>query len=189
MPPGRRQAFVWLDGEGSCGNVPPAHSLCGAFSSFAPGAATILPEKDRAPEPRDLHAGDSRLRESDGRAGLEPIFTGALRREFLLRSRIRLVPRREAEAVFLGRITRLSTSSVAHRKSQDTILTRLTVTLDVRCVDNRTQKVLWQDRSLTYYQDYIQDSDPWCPSKPPGALETAARDLAVRIHDRFLSRF
>jgi hypothetical protein len=50
--------------------------------------------------------------------------------------------------------------------------------------------VLWQDRSLTYYQDYIQDSDPLVSfQNRREALETAARDLAVRIHDRFLSRF
>ncbi len=122
--------------------------------------------------------------------GLEPIFTGALRREFMLRSEIRVVPRREADAVFLGRIVRLTTSDVAHRESQNTTLTRLLVTLDIRCVDQRSGAVIWQDRSLTYYQDYLQDVDPLIGfQNRREALRRIARDLAVRIHDRFLSRF
>jgi len=164
--------------------------LCVALFLLCAGCGYHFAGEGQGPEPGISTLAIPVFENLTAEPGLEPIFTGALRREFLLRSRIRLVPRRQAEAVFLGRITRLSTSSVAHRKSQDTILTRLTVTLDVRCVDNRTQKVLWQDRSLTYYQDYIQDSDPLVSfQNRREALETAARDLAVRIHDRFLSRF
>lgn len=144
----------------------------------------------RGPEPGITSVAIPVFENLTAEPGLEPIFTGALRREFLLRSRIKLVPRRQADAVFLGRITRLSTSSVAHRQSQDTTLTRLAVTVDVRCVDERTQTVLWQARSLTYFQDYLQDSDPLVSfQNRQEALETAAKDLAVRIHDRFLSRF
>ncbi len=122
--------------------------------------------------------------------GIEAIFTGALRQEFLTKSRLRLVSESEADAVFIGQIRRLSTTDVAHRKAQDTVLTRLTVTLDVRCVDRKTGTILWQDRALTYFEDYLQNMDAMVAfQNRQEALKRAAKETAARIFDRFMSRF
>lgn len=122
--------------------------------------------------------------------GIEAIFTGALRQEFLMKSRLRVVPESQADAVFVGQIRRLSTTDVAHRKAQDTVLTRLTVTLDVRCVDRETGTILWQDRALTYFEDYQQNPDSMVAfQNRQEALKRAAKETAARIFDRFMSRF
>ena len=71
-----------------------------------------------------------------------------------------MVPLEQAEAIFRGRITGISTSAVAHREAEETIQTRLYVTLEIRCVDVRDGKVLWQDPQFTYYQTFIQNVDP-----------------------------
>ncbi|ROQ91089.1 LPS assembly lipoprotein LptE [Desulfosoma caldarium] len=122
--------------------------------------------------------------------GIEAVFTGALRQEFLTKSRLRVVPESEADAVFIGQIRRLSTIAVAHREAQDTVLTRLTVTLDVRCVDRETGKILWQDRALTYFEDYVQNPQAIVSfQNRQGALQRAAKETAARIFDRFMSQF
>lgn len=122
--------------------------------------------------------------------GIEAVFTGALRQEFLTKSRLRVVPESQADAVFIGQIRRLSTTDVAHRKAQDTVLTRLTVTLDVRCVDRETGKILWQDRALTYFEDYLQNPQAIVSfQNRQEALQRAARETAARIFDRFMSQF
>lgn len=122
--------------------------------------------------------------------GIEAVFTGALRQEFLMKSRLQVVPEPQADAVFIGQIRRLTTTDVAHRKAQETALTRLTVTLDVRCVDRATGTILWQDRSLTFFEDYRQNPDAMMAFESrQEALRRAARETAARIFDRFMSRF
>jgi hypothetical protein len=123
-------------------------------------------------------------------AELETIFAGALRHEFILRSPYQLVTVEQAEAVFRGRITKLFTTELAHIGPEETIETRIYVTVDIRCQDTKTGASLWQDNSLTYYGKYLQDPDPIISyQNRRRALAIIARDIAVRIHDRFLSNF
>lgn len=118
------------------------------------------------------------------------IFAGALRREFITRGALEVVSLEQAEAVFRGRITNISTSAVAHREAEDTIQTRLYVTLEIRCVDTRDGKVLWQDPQFTYYQVMLQNVNPTVSfDTRRETLEFLAQEMSVRIHDRFLSNF
>jgi hypothetical protein len=121
---------------------------------------------------------------------LGSIFAGALRREFITKGALQVVPLDQAEAVFRGRITSISTAAVAHREAEDTIQTRLYVTLEIRCVDTRDGKVLWQDPQFTYYQVMIQSSEPNVNfDNRRDTLDYLAREMSIRIHDRFLSNF
>lgn len=132
---------------------------------------------------------------------LGSLFAGALRQEFLQKGPMQVVPSENADAVFWGRITDIYTTSVAHREfdtrfdTRVTLETRLYVTLDIRCQDVKTGTVLWQDPRFTYYRVYRQSSDPENPDPIVGyesrrsALAFLAREMAVRIHDRFLSNF
>lgn len=118
------------------------------------------------------------------------IFASALRREFITRGSLQVVPLEQAEAVFRGRITNISTSAVAHREAEETIQTRLYVTLEIRCVDTRDGKVLWQDPQFTYYQVMLQYADPNVSfDNRHETLDYLAREMSIRIHDRFLSNF
>lgn len=121
---------------------------------------------------------------------LGALFAGALRGEFLARGRMEVVPVEHAEAVFRGRITSINATAVAHRNADDTIQARLYITLDIRCEDARTGQVLWQDPGFTYYKVFIQNPVPMVTfDNRRGALDYLAREMAVRIHDRFLTSF
>ena len=121
---------------------------------------------------------------------LGSIFAGALRKAFITKGQLQVVPMDQAEAIFRGRITNIYSTAVAHREAEDTIQNRLYVTLDIRCVDARDGKVLWQDPQFTYYQVYLQNVDPNVSfTDRSAALDFLARQMAIRIHDRFLSNF
>lgn len=123
--------------------------------------------------------------------GLEARFASALRREFILRSQLQVVPEDEAEAILRGRIINIYTSRVAQRKAEETIETRLFITLDIRCVDVETGRVIWQDPNYTYYRTYSESSsDPVVLfENRRNAEEFLAEQMSIRIHDRFLANF
>jgi hypothetical protein len=121
---------------------------------------------------------------------LGSIFTGALRREFITKGHLQVVPMDQAEAIFRGRVTTIYSSAVAHREAEETIQNRLYVTLEIRCVDAHDGKVLWQDPQFTYYQVYLQNVDPNISfANRRVALDYLAQQMSIRIHDRFLSNF
>ncbi len=121
---------------------------------------------------------------------LGSIFAGALRRQFITKGQLQVVPVDQAEAVFRGRITTIYSSAVAHREAEETIQSRLYVTLEIRCVDSRDGKVLWQDPQFTYHQVFLQNADPNISfDNRRATLDYLAREMSVRIHDRFLSNF
>lgn len=121
---------------------------------------------------------------------LESIFAGALRREFMMKGRIQVVPEDQAGAVFRGKLTSIFTSELAHRSVEETIESRVYVTLNISCHDTRTKDIVWQDNQFTFYEEYFQNDDPIIAyENRRRALEMIAQEMAVRIHDRFLSRF
>jgi outer membrane lipopolysaccharide assembly protein LptE/RlpB len=123
---------------------------------------------------------------------LGALFAGALRSEFMQKGDgdIRVVPTEEAEAIFHGRIKDIYTSAAAHHDARQTIESRLYVTLEVKCVDIRTGNTLWQDSDFRYYRVFLQNLDPMIAfENRREALNFLAREMAIRIHDRFLSNF
>jgi hypothetical protein len=67
--------------------------------------------------------------------------------------------------------------------------------MNIRCVDPHSGTVLWQDPNFTYFKVFRQVTDPNQPNAMVAfenrreALEFLAREMATRIHDRFLSNF
>ena len=123
-------------------------------------------------------------------AGLETLFAGALRHQFLLRGSFQVVSNKEAEAVFHGRIIRIETMDLAHRTELETIVSRLFITLDIRCMDAKTGAVLWQDNNLIQYSNFLQDTNAITAYENRRRAEAViARKVAERVHDRFVSNF
>ncbi len=132
---------------------------------------------------------------------LGAVFASELRRQFMERGPMRVVPVEAADAVIKGRVIDIHAQAVAHRDFQKRFETRLTVesrlyvTVDVRCEDTAKGKVLWRDPHMVYYQVYRQNPDLKSPDPIVNfdsrqlALEGIAREIAIRIHDRLLSNF
>jgi hypothetical protein len=123
--------------------------------------------------------------------GLEALYASALRKEFILRSRLQVVPLEQAQAVMRGRIININTSRVAQRQVEQTIETRLFVTVAVRVEDVETGRIIWQDPYYTYYRTYSEaSSDPVVLfENRRQAEEFLAEQMSIRIHDRFLANF
>ena len=123
--------------------------------------------------------------------GLEALFASALRREFILRSQLQVVPIEKAQAIMRGRIVNIWTSRVAQKQVQETVQTRLFITVDIRCEDTQSGKVIWQYPGYTYYRTYSEaSSDPVVLfENRRSAEEFLAQEMSIRIHDRFLANF
>jgi outer membrane lipopolysaccharide assembly protein LptE/RlpB len=123
--------------------------------------------------------------------GLEALYAASLRREFILRSRLQVVSLEEAQAILRGRILNINTARVAQRQVEQTIETRLFVTIAVRVEDVETGKIIWQDPHYTYHRTYSEaSSDPVVLfENRRRAEEFLAEQMSIRIHDRFLANF
>jgi hypothetical protein len=128
------------------------------------------------------------------------LFAGALREEFMRKGTMRVVPVEEAEAVFRGTITGISIAPIAHHavsavSNRLTVENRLYITLNIRCEDKKSHKILWQDPAFRYFKVYEVNDNPLQPDPITGfenredALRFLAVEMSRRIHDRFLSNF
>ena len=128
------------------------------------------------------------------------IFAGALRQEFIRKGTMKVVPIEDAEAVFKVTIKHIGIQAVAHNpvslvSNRITVENRLFVTLDIRCEEKTSHKVLWADPSFRYFKVYQVSNNTLQPDpitgfeNRQGALSFLADEMATRIHDRFLSNF
>jgi hypothetical protein len=128
------------------------------------------------------------------------IFAGALRQEFIRKGNMQVVPVEGAQAVFRGTVKTIRIASVAHNpvevaSQRVTVENRLFITLDIRCEEKESRKVLWRDPNFTYSTVYATSLNPLQPDPVldfdyrRAAVNTLAQDMAIRIHDRFLSNF
>jgi len=129
------------------------------------------------------------------------IFAGALRQEFMRKGNMKVVPVEQAEAVFKATVKNIEMQEVAHEPvanvvaNRVTVESRLIVTLDIRCEDKVTHKVLWSDPAFRYFKVYQVEDNPLQPNPITGfefreaALGYLASEMSIRIHDRFLSNF
>ena len=129
------------------------------------------------------------------------IFAGALRQEFMRKGNMKIVPVEEAEAVFKATVKTIDIQAVAHLpvttvvSNQVTVESRLNVSMDIRCEDKVSHKVLWADTAFRYFKVFQVEDNPLQPNPITGfenrqaALGYIAREMAIRIHDRFLSNF
>jgi len=133
--------------------------------------------------------------------GFEADFTRVIRDEFISHARVPLVPEETAENVIVGRIHDVRTDALTFDSRDFTVsgevttyeVTRsrnLKVTLDVRLVDKRQGKVIWQDRNMTESVSFAVDADPFVTRYSQKlALERIARRVAKKIYLKTMERF
>jgi hypothetical protein len=127
------------------------------------------------------------------------IFAGALRERFMHAGTMKVVPVEDAQAVFKGTVKSIAIQAIAHHpvnvvSNRYTVENRLFITLDIRCEEKETHKVLWSDPAFSYSKVY-QIDNPQEPDPITGfenrqaAIKYLAEEMSTRIHDRFLSNF
>ncbi len=122
-------------------------------------------------------------------SNLESIFTRYFREEFIQNSNLSLLSSSRADLVLQGKVTHISTSIVSYRKPEESIESRVTVTISVQCKQTSDGKIIWQ-RSLSHYQEYFQDPDPLVTlQNRQKAIDFVARYLAEEVHQKLAARF
>jgi len=133
--------------------------------------------------------------------GFEADFTRVIRDEFISHARVPLVSEDRAEKVIVGQIYEVRTDPLTYSSRESTVsgdvtsyeVTRsrnLRVTLDVRLVDKRQGKVIWQDRNMRDSVSFAVDPDPLVTRyNQKIALERMASRMAKKIYLNTMERF
>ena len=128
-------------------------------------------------------------------------FTTIIREEFASRSKVPLVPREEASAIFIGRVSKIKTDPVSYdiiRTTVDGEETRyevankrwLEIELDAKLIDRASGKPIWQEMTMTERATFAVSSDPLTNrSNKRKAVQEMARRFAKRIYLKTMERF
>ena len=122
--------------------------------------------------------------------GIETIFTSALLNEFIRTQRLVVKPPTEADAILSGAITSIQTGAVSHLDPEKTLETRVTITLSLMLKQRDSGKILWENKSLTYYQEYTDRALPLATSENRRlAVAYIANFLAEKVYQEIFARF
>jgi hypothetical protein len=122
--------------------------------------------------------------------GIESLFTNAILDEFIRWQRLPVKPQGEADATLTGRIRRMELDDVSHLRAEQTLETRVTVTLALRLQHNETGETLWENRELIYYEEYQETGNPaQTDMNRRRALGDIAEFLAEKIHRSIFQTF
>ncbi len=137
------------------------------------------------------------LKNQTAELGIEVLFTNRIINEFIRWKRLQLKPASEADAVLGGSIARIKTQAASHAGPQETLETRVRVTLSVALKRVETGEVLWQNKNLSYFEEYLQ-RDPETGQSLPAlevqrnrneAFARIAEWLAEKIHNDIFEEF
>jgi hypothetical protein len=133
--------------------------------------------------------------------GFEGIVTNIIREEFVSRSKLPLVSREKASAVFIGRISEI----MIEPSSYDTLFAdvrgketeydvtdrrRLRITLDATLIDAASGNPIWREKAMKERASYEVTGDPLTNRfNVESALEEIARRFAERIYAQTVERF
>lgn len=122
--------------------------------------------------------------------GIETIFTNAILNEFIRWKRLPVKPLNEAEAVLVGSVARIKTQTASHLTRTRTLETRVTVTLSLALIRVDTDEVLWQNKKLSYYDEYVEAGNALNTARfRREAFRTIAEFLAEKIHRDMFEEF
>jgi hypothetical protein len=122
--------------------------------------------------------------------GLESIFTNAILNEFVRWKRLPVKPLNEAEAVLSGSVASIRTQTASHLTRTRTLETRVTVTLSLTLTRVDTDEVLWQNKKLSYYDEYVEAGNALDTNTlRREAFRRIAEFLAEKIHQDLFEGF
>jgi hypothetical protein len=123
-------------------------------------------------------------------AGAEATITAAVVNAFATNGRLRVVPLDKADSVLEGEITNYSVQSLTYDSKLNLRSYQLTVSMDVRFRDLKTEEVLWQQSGLVERVSFDvagQVSDTI--SREEGAVKQAALEIGRKVVNRVVDRF
>jgi len=122
--------------------------------------------------------------------GIETIFTNAILNEFIRWKRLPVKPLNEAEAVLGGSVARIKTQTASHLTRTRTLETRVIVTLSLTLTRVDTDEVLWQNKKLSYHDEYVEAANALNTNRlRREAFRRIAEFLAERIHQNLFEEF
>ncbi len=122
--------------------------------------------------------------------GIETIFTNAILNEFIRWKRLSVKPLNEAEAVLGGSVARIKTQTASHLTRTRTLETRVIVTLSLTLTRVDTDEVLWQNKKLSYHDEYVEAANALNTNRlRREAFRRIAEFLAERIHRDLFEEF
>ena len=123
---------------------------------------------------------------------IEQRFTEAVVREFITRTKYRIVPDApSADGVLQGEVLSIDTTPVLFNTTTGQVATMLvTVHAKVALVDNQTRKPVYQNPDMVFRQEYqiTSDVNSFFEQQDP-ALARMSRDLASHIVSNVLENF
>ena len=130
------------------------------------------------------------LQNQTAEIGIETIFTNAIRNEFIRWKRLPIKADGEAEAVLGGSVARIRTQRASHFDRNRTAETRVTVTLSLALTRADTDEVLWQNKKLSYFDEYVEAENALNTNTlRREAFRRIAEILAERIHKDLFEEF
>ena len=130
------------------------------------------------------------LRNQTAEIGIETIFTNAILNEFIRWKRLEVKPANEAEAVLGGSIARIKTQTASHLTRTRTLETRVTVTLSLTLTRADTDEVLWENKKLSYFDEYVETANALnTATLRREAFRRIAEFLAEKIHRDLFEEF
>ena len=130
------------------------------------------------------------LRNNTAEIGIETIFTNAIRNEFIRWKRLEVKPANEAEAVLSGSVARIKTQRASHLTRTRTFETRVTVTLSLALTRADTDEVLWQNKKLSYFDEYVEAENALNTNRlRREAFRRIAEFLAEKIHQDLFEQY
>ncbi len=130
------------------------------------------------------------FRNKTSHAGIENAFTNSLIREFNQSKRLRVVQKKDADAVIFGVVKVLKDSPLSYSPTKTVIENRLTLYLDVTLKRSASKEIIWRDSNLSGSEDYTVASDITTSERNKDeAILKIAKILSERIHNRIFESF
>lgn len=125
-----------------------------------------------------------------GEVGLETIFTNAILNQFIRWKRLPVRSSKEADGVLGGSIASIRIQQFSHVTSTQTLQSRVTVTLSLTLTRVDTDDILWQNKNLSYYDEYVETGDALATDRlRREAISRIAVFLAEKIHQDMFEEF
>jgi outer membrane lipopolysaccharide assembly protein LptE/RlpB len=151
------------------------YHIMGKGGEFPEGVTSvaILPLENKTKEPN-----------------LTSIFTSALRREFIFRRDVEVVPEQKADASLQGAITSENIVSTAYDSEGRAAEYDITITLDLRLVRRGNNAILWKGNEIKGTWHYKASTDVMInEGNKNAAIQKVATDLAEKSYIMIKERF